>query len=283
MALGLDPKLPLVGSADWIKRLVRRLNELLRQWAQTINPWIGPSWEDLRFPAQSINPSGAPTGASFDTTTRPGTLIFSGTAENHVAGVAQLPHSWLEGSAIRPHIHWTKVTADPSSEGVTWQLRYAIAGINEVIQPYASYTTATLVAGNLFDAEHHNISGFGDIALTGYLGSTMILWQLRRLGNTDSATTDCRLLEMDFHYQIGQVGSSNKAEYPGILSKQGVWGITATITLAGVRAGISQVVAGQAATITLAGVTATVVGYPVTITATAATWQLKGVRGVIGY
>lgn len=34
-------------------------------------------WDDLRFPAQGINPAGAADAPTVDTATRPGTLLFS--------------------------------------------------------------------------------------------------------------------------------------------------------------------------------------------------------------
>ena len=54
-------------------------------------------WEDLRFPASGINPLGAASDPSRSNVT--GMLEFSGTADNLIAGAAQMPHGWLEGSA----------------------------------------------------------------------------------------------------------------------------------------------------------------------------------------
>jgi hypothetical protein len=53
-------------------------------------------WEDLRFPAQAINPPG-PTGApgrSSDTAM----LEFDKNATEMLAGAAQMPHSWKSPS-----------------------------------------------------------------------------------------------------------------------------------------------------------------------------------------
>ncbi len=216
MSLPTEPRLPAVTGKDWPTRLTQRLTEIFREWAKTLNPWIGPSWEDLRFPAQGINPSGAPTAASFDTTTYYGTLLFSGSAENHIAGVAQMPHGWRAGSSIRPHIHWTKTVADAPSDGVTWEFRAARVPISATAEAYGSWVAGTLVAGNLVDAELHCISAFGDYSMTGLTASDMVIWGLRRRGDTDSYSSVCRLLEMDFHFEWGSVGTPSKLEYPEV-------------------------------------------------------------------
>ena len=214
MGLPLEPRLPDFKLPNWPERLTQRLNELLRQWAAVIRPWIGPSWEDLRFPAQGINPAGTAAPPSVDTSTFPGTLIFSGSAENIIAGVAQLPHSWQEGGDIRPHVHWFKAAADAGGNGVTWQYRHSRCAIGAVAEAYISWQPATLVAGDLTTQYKHNISSFGSFSMTGFGASDMVMWQVRRLGNTDSATTACHLMEFDYHYQLGQVGTDNKQEYP---------------------------------------------------------------------
>ena len=48
-------------------------------------------WEDLRFPSQGINPPGAASDPIRSQTT--GLLEFSGSADNVICGVAQMPHS----------------------------------------------------------------------------------------------------------------------------------------------------------------------------------------------
>lgn len=214
MALPIDPRLPDWALPKWAERLTQRLTHLLREWAAIINPWIGPSWEDLRFPAQSINPAGTAAPPTVDTTDWPGLLKFAPNAENVIAGAAQLPHSWREGTAIRPHVHWFKSSADAANDGVSWELRWAISKIGEPVGAYVSYTVATLVVGNLTASAVHCLSSFAEIDMTGCRGSDMVLWQLRRDGATDSCTITAVLQELDFHYQIGQVGSSNKKEFP---------------------------------------------------------------------
>ena len=208
-----DPRLPIPEqSLGYLQRLNARWYELWRGLTGVINPWVRNGWEDLRFPAQGINPAGTANAPTIDTTTYPGTLLFSGTADNHIAGVAQLPHAWLEGSELRPHVHWRKTTADGSGLAVGWELRYSISAINAAPVAYTAWLAGTLAVGNLTALEHHNLTGFPAIPMTGYKGSTCLCWEMRRVGSTDAYGSSSRFLELDFHHQVGSSGSEQ--EYP---------------------------------------------------------------------
>jgi hypothetical protein len=165
----------------------------------------------LRFPAQGINPAGAPSPASLDNgADYPGTLLFAGNQENTVAGVAQMPHAWKEGTEVRPHIHWTKVTADASNLAVGWELRTKTAEKGAAWSGWSAYGAHTLVMGDNTSAEKHNLSTFPAINMTGLLVSCMMVWQLRRRGDTDAYNGQTRLLELDFHYQADTLGSTQE-------------------------------------------------------------------------
>jgi hypothetical protein len=166
-------------------------------------------WEDLRFPAQGINPAGSAAPPTVDDTTVPGTLLFRGTTGNHViAGVAQMPHAWQQGSSIHPHIHWTKTVADATNKyPVKWQFKYAIVKMGAVIGAYSDWQDCgDPVLGDLATAEKHNLSMFPMIDMTGVTFSDMLLWQLQR-DISDDYAENVRLLELDFHYQIDSIGT----------------------------------------------------------------------------
>ncbi len=213
MSLPADPRLPEPSLAlDYLRRLNARWYELWRSLVGEISPYVGPRWEDLRFPAQSINPAGTANAPTIDTTTYPGTLLFSGSADNHIAGVGQLPHAWQEGSELRPHVHWRKTTADGSALAVSWELRYSISAIDAAPVAYTTWGAGTLAVGNLTALEHHNLTAFAAIPMDGYKGSTCIVWELRRRGSADAYNSNARFLEFDFHHQLGSGGSEQ--EYP---------------------------------------------------------------------
>ncbi len=205
--IGVDPRLPNnpLPTAQYLERLHWRLTDVLREHAQAINGQ--DVWEDLSFQATGINPLGAADAASFDTTTYPGTLLFVGNLANHIAGVAQMPHAWAEGTAVRPHIHWTKTVADPSGLAVDWQMRFAVVNLNSVVPAMSAYVPGTLSVGDLTTAEKHNLTSFGDLAMTGCTVSACIVWELVRNGNTDAYNSSARLLALDFHYQRNTSGS----------------------------------------------------------------------------
>lgn len=170
-------------------------------------PWL--CYEDLRFPAQGINPAGGATPPTVDATTYPGTLLFPTNVDSFIAGVAQMPHAWKEGSDVYPHIHWTKTTADAGAEAVAWRFRYAVCGVGAALGSYSSDQVGTLVVGDLTTLERHNVTSFPVISMTGELVSTMILWQIFRDISEDNYGNDARLLEVDFHYIIDSAGSDS--------------------------------------------------------------------------
>lgn len=165
-------------------------------------------WDDLRFPAQAINPAGANDAPSVDTTLTgfPGTLLFSGTQDNVICGIAQLPHDWRRGSAIRPHIHWAKPTG--SSSAVSWVHYYRLCGFaGEAPGEWVGPVAGTLAYGDQTVSDQHLITTFGTIDLAGQKESCCLNWQIRRLGNTDADNNAVRLLEFDFHYYRGKGGT----------------------------------------------------------------------------
>lgn len=175
-----------------------------------IDQWLNytdltPQWDDLRFPAQGINPLGSAAPPTIDTTTMPGTLLFSGSTDNHIAGVAQMPHSWYRGSAIKPHIHWAKTTTDSGS--IAWQFRYAVASVGETFGAYSDWVDGTLSVSDSDTVGKHALTSFGSIDMTGIRESAIILWELRRDVSEDAIAADVRLFEVDFHFQANKTGT----------------------------------------------------------------------------
>jgi hypothetical protein len=165
-------------------------------------------YDDLRFPAQGINPPG-PIGAP-DRDPDDGTLLFDSSTEELVAGVAQMPHTWEEGSIIEPHVHWCKTTS--AAGGVVWQLEYAWANVGSVIPAFSAVIPGTTVVSNGDTANLHAITTFGEISGLGKKISSILLWRVRR-APTDGGDTygaDAKLLEFDIHYRIDAFGSAQR-------------------------------------------------------------------------
>jgi hypothetical protein len=170
------------------------------------------TWDDLRFPAQGINPPGAASDPTRSTTT--GILEFSGSADNVICGVAQMPHAWKEGSAISPHLHLRFPTSAASN--TRWKLEYDIADVGGDFTNNSGTLTdgGAITVANPENVKKHVIADFADIAMTGREVSAVVLWKISRLANSDAAdnhTSAVELLEFDIHYEIDSMGSS--AEY----------------------------------------------------------------------
>jgi len=169
-------------------------------------------WDDLRFPSQGINPPGAASDPDVESTT--GLLLFAAAGTETIAGVAQMPHAWNEGTVIIPHVHWQKTTS--AAGNVLWQLDYEVVSNGSVAaMDYGSQLqTATSVNGTPDNdtANEVLISSFSETAMTGKKISCLILWKLSRIGGdgTDTYGADARLLEFDIHYEINSLGSEEQ-------------------------------------------------------------------------
>lgn len=167
-----------------------------------------PGWDDLRFPAQGINPAGAAAAPSVSTTLAdyPGTLSFSGSQDNIICGVAQMPHAWERATSIVPHIHWAKASA--SANTVDWRLYIRkIGNTGDAPGAWSSALTPAGTVGTQANANEQLLTYWAAIDMTGMKESAMICWRLDRLGSTDSYSGVARLYELDFHYKVDKAGT----------------------------------------------------------------------------
>jgi hypothetical protein len=165
-------------------------------------------WEDLRFPAQSINLSGLPAAPGLNTTTYYGALDFDDASLHDIAGMAQMPHGWKNSTSVYPHIHY--VNGQDQLATAVWELRYKIANVGEAFP--TAYTVATLTETMSPASSTHQLGAFPTIDMTGKSDSCVISWWLRRVGTAagDTATSAVTLLEFDIHYQNESFGSTSE-------------------------------------------------------------------------
>lgn len=193
-----------------------------------VDALAGDVWDDLRFPASSINPAGLTDGASVITveTTFPGCLSFSGSIDNVVAGIAQLPHAWKHGSTLRPHIHWLKPTG--SASGVTWEFYYRrIGNVTATAEAWNGPVSASATIGDPAVTNQHLLTSFGDVTMAGGVGSTMLAWRIYRRGSSDADNNPVTMLEFDIHYQIDALGSIQQlAKQGSTTAAHGDYGLT---------------------------------------------------------
>ena len=165
------------------------------------------TWDDLRFPATAVNPPGLASDPDWDGTK--GGWLFASNATELLYIIAQLPHSWAEGTEIRPHVHWEKTTSAGGT--VYWNLNYqitAIGGPRSAAVDLGAYTSAQPSD----TADIQQITPLGPIDMTGYSLSCMLIMQLSRVHDNanDTYGADARLLEFDFHVQSDHAGSAGE-------------------------------------------------------------------------
>ena len=170
------------------------------------------SWDDLRFPATAINPPGQASDPDVEASS--GLLLFAASGTELIYALAQMPHSWDEGSDISPHIHWTKTTS--AGGDVAWNLKYKLFPIGGVGD--ADWTDVGIASSPVTGtpdgdtANEHLITAWDDIDMTEQTLSCCILFEISRLGGDASDTygADARLLEFDIHYQVDSFGSEQE-------------------------------------------------------------------------
>ena len=165
-------------------------------------------WDDLRVPISAIKVPAAnnPTWTAY----KGGQILaFSDQAvlgnEEIVYFVAQLPHSYKQGTDIEAHVHW--VGEDNTAGNVRWLLTYSWANIGSVL-PAESELTVNGANGG--DTDEHNLSDFGFTTGAGKEISSMIICSLKRNSSNAGDTftgKDAYLLEIDFHFQKNSLGS----------------------------------------------------------------------------
>jgi hypothetical protein len=179
---------------------------------------LARKWEDLRFPATGINPPG-PTGAPTFDQTKLGWL-FPHNSTTELGVIVQLPHGWVNGTELRPHVHWEKSTS--AAGNVYWEIEYQWS------KPNTARTTPVIVGNqvsvfsvNVLDTQ--DLTAFTPIPGVGYVDSDTLIIKLRRVYNkelgpegeevdVDTYGAAARLLEFDIHYLSDDFGSTD--EFP---------------------------------------------------------------------
>ncbi|MCP4273023.1 MAG: hypothetical protein GY781_13860 [Gammaproteobacteria bacterium] len=133
--------------------------------------------------------------------------------------LAQMQHSWKNGSAVRPHLHWVQQGSDEPN----WLLAYKVVDNGASVGVETDFTNYTLLkkSSNAFTYVSGNLAQitiFPEIDMTGMSTSDMIQFVLFRdsanisgefAGSDPSAITELAL-EFDIHYQKDDRGSQDE-------------------------------------------------------------------------
>ena len=117
--------------------------------------------------------------------------------------IAQIPHSWVEGSSLYPHLHWIQNQNEP----VAWEMSYRWYNNNEIVP--SSYSS-TEVIKTVFPYVSNNllqISTFPILSGTGMKISSFLDIKISRVGVNDNYTGDALYKEFDVHFQSDLPGS----------------------------------------------------------------------------
>lgn len=193
--------------------LVQAAISKLRQQGKLIPGYNDKTfWDDIILPPDIL---GARRTAPdrYDLTPNIDVYAFNGTTViEEVSGSFEIPHTYKEGSDLRPHIHWGPTST--AVNNVKWQMAYSLADVGEV---FSSETVINAIAETGGVTDEHQVNEFGIIPGTGIRIGTIVNFRLFRdpTDSQDTYTDDAFLVGLGVHYQIDSAGSI------GIFSKGG--------------------------------------------------------------
>lgn len=170
-------------------------------------------WDDVRITPGAFNFSGTsdPTLSDWQPGLSGATFkVYEFTNNDQVFFTVQIPHSYKEGSDLKPHVHWTPRTRGNEENGntVAWKLDYSLANVGDI---FPSSSTVDLTDTCTGTDDKHEISPQGTIDGSGISISSVLECRLYRdTGDTwvtNTAGNRPALLEFDIHFEIDTVGS----------------------------------------------------------------------------
>lgn len=159
-------------------------------------------WDDLLIPDTAFrNGASPPAFTTFLGTTQ--ALEFD--AGEQVFLSVQVPHSWKEGTTLKPHAHIA--CPNTTAGNIVIGLEYTIAKPDEIFpSPAAPIESAVFAVPGV--AYQHFIVPLPDITMTGKTLSSIIVGRLYRKSGVASAYPNgIFILGFDFHYQVDSLGS----------------------------------------------------------------------------
>jgi hypothetical protein len=168
-------------------------------WIDKLTEHYG--YEDLRFPLTQSKFNPTTLRPDFDFT-NVGYLFPQNNDEEIVYMIGQMPHSYVEGTDIKPHIHFQQSAATVPvfkldykwfDLGAAVPATFTTIATTELVFPYTS--------GNI-----HQMATFPDISGGGISKvSSVLLFKLYRDDNI--VTGDVLAFEFDLHYRSHAIGS----------------------------------------------------------------------------
>jgi len=174
------------------------------------------TWDDLRIvpgafsfagnadpSLQDWQPGGS--GAEFK--------IYKFKKNDEVFATCQMPHTYLEGSDLQFHIHWTPADRgnEESGNAVGWKVDHSIANISTVFPSSSTVDLSDTATGT---DDFHEITSSVTVSGTGLKISHIVALRIYRsdtgTDDTWSGSTNANspaLFEFDIHFQVNSAGS----------------------------------------------------------------------------
>lgn len=159
-------------------------------------------WDDLRFPSTDLTLSAVddPNCRVFNNDFYACGFAAAGTEQ--LFGSFQLPHSWREGSTLKPHFHWSPENANAGV--VTWCLDYSCANIGDTFPSKSTLCINDEASGTSFD---HQMTSMMNLT-NSLTASSQCMTRIYRngTGSADTYGSEAFLIEFDVHYQVYRFG-----------------------------------------------------------------------------
>lgn len=147
------------------------------------------------------------------------TYWFDDGTEEELYFAVQLPHDWMEGDTLHPHVHWLPLVDGGAGETVSWGFEYTWANIGSVFGNSTIIYTDDRTPADAAPTELvHYMSHFPAMIVPDKELSSMMFCRIFRdatgAGGTDDYTPDAGILEFDFHYKRDKMGSFGEYSNP---------------------------------------------------------------------
>lgn len=169
-------------------------------------PAEGTYWDDLRAPVNMAKLRGTADPTWTDAVGGQ-TLMFPPAQMKEIYFILQLPHSYIEGTDIVPHVHWV-YGANTVGESCRWGLEYWWNEDGVFLGGPTTIYVNTPLSNN--DAVMPFTTSFAAIDGTGHTISSIINCRIFRDATdaSDNYTSNVYLFEFDIHFETDGHGSS---------------------------------------------------------------------------
>jgi len=161
------------------------------------------AWDDVLISSLSLaKGSIAPTQGEFKAGVE--TLLFVDSQRDTVHGSVQLPHRWIPGTTIYPHVHWSPM--ETGTGDIVWGLKYCLiptSGASSAVVPDSK--AHTISSNSQFKGVFTTFAG---VDMTGYGVSTVVLFTLWREPTGNTLAGNAAMFDFDLHYQSNSPGTA---------------------------------------------------------------------------